>query len=51
MAKPVAEGGVDPERGEGWQGKPIEVYVKLAQKLKNNLRAMIQAIDAGELAE
>ena len=41
-AKAIAE-------AEGINGRPIETYKRLAQRCKNNLRAMLQAIDSGEV--
>jgi DNA polymerase III gamma/tau subunit len=35
----------------GLNGRPIEAYIRLAQKHRNNLRAMLQAVDAGEMLE
>jgi len=36
---------------EGLNGKPIEDYLELATRCQNNLREMIQAIEAGEMLE
>lgn len=41
-AKAVAE-------REGLDGQPLPVYVKLVQSCKNNMRAVLQRIEAGEM--
>ena len=51
LAKPFAERAREIADREGLNGRPIEAYVKLAKDCRNNMRAMLQRIEAGDLAE
>lgn len=51
LAKPYAVRAREIAQAEGMDGKPEADYVKLVQRCKNNMRAVLQAIEAGEMLD
>ena len=50
LAEPFAQRAREIADREGLNGKPISDYVRLAKDCRNNLRAMLQRIEAGDLS-
>ena len=51
LAQAFAERALTIARTENLDGQPIAAYVKLAKRCNNNMRAMLQEIDAGCMIE
>ncbi len=51
LPKPFAARVREITRAEGLNGRPEAEYIRLAQRHRNNFRAMLQAVESGEMME
>ena len=49
IAKPFAQRAKEIAEAEGLAGQPLEAYVRLCNRHRQNLRAVLNAIEAGEM--